>query len=388
MENRDTGASLRAYGSDPDAAHGLAPVLAICDEPAKWKANKSNQMYLAIRTALGKQPGGRLIAIGTRPDDPDHWFSRLLDGGPSIYAQNHYARDKHDKYSLAGIRQANPLWRWSKELRDVVLEEREQAKAMGGIHVSGWNALRINRGTPETEDVQPIVTLDSWRACETTEPPMPEGPVAVGFDLGGAASMTCACAYWPEPGLLMVRGAFPAEPDLQERGEIDGVGERYLQMERHGELRTYPGKVTAAGRFLQDFAEMIGGYELIGVAADVFRRTEAQQAIDEAGVAWDVDWRRVGRGSDGSFDVGAFQSEVLEARVRMRPSPMMTSAIRESRLTFDTNGNKALNKQRQRGRIDALQAAVIAAGIARRWRFPEKQRQLSASDLILHELYA
>ena len=43
---------------------------------------------------------------------------------------------------------------------------------------------------------------------------------------------------------------------------------------------------------------------------------------------------------------------------------LIASAIKESKVDRDPRGNPALDKHRQRGRIDALQAAVIAAGLA------------------------
>ena len=51
----------------------------------------SPQSMAAIRTSLGKIPNSRLVAIGTRPDAPDHEFQRLLDGG-ATYSQVHAAR--------------------------------------------------------------------------------------------------------------------------------------------------------------------------------------------------------------------------------------------------------------------------------------------------------
>ena len=41
--------------SDPRRAHGLAPVLILCDEPAQWDPNKAERMVAALRTAAGKQ---------------------------------------------------------------------------------------------------------------------------------------------------------------------------------------------------------------------------------------------------------------------------------------------------------------------------------------------
>ena len=92
IENRETGAMMRAIGSDPRRAHGLAPVLVITDEPAQWPVNDGQRMYTALMTALGKHQFSRLIAIGTRPDDSHHWFSRMLYGRRrATYAQVHAA---------------------------------------------------------------------------------------------------------------------------------------------------------------------------------------------------------------------------------------------------------------------------------------------------------
>ena len=40
------------------------------------------KMIAALRTGLGKTPGSRLIALGTRPADELHWFARLLESAP------------------------------------------------------------------------------------------------------------------------------------------------------------------------------------------------------------------------------------------------------------------------------------------------------------------
>ena len=128
LEDRKTGTGLRALGSDPKRAHGLAPLLAIADEPAMWPSNFGAKMYAALETALGKQPNGRLIAIGTRSDDADHWFSRLLKGGPGIYAQCHAAGDDADDFVWSSVQAANPALRHMPGLREAIRREREKAR--------------------------------------------------------------------------------------------------------------------------------------------------------------------------------------------------------------------------------------------------------------------
>ena len=62
--DRETGASVKALGSDPGRLHGLAPVLVLADEPAQWPRNARDRMLAALETSLGKHPGSRMIALG------------------------------------------------------------------------------------------------------------------------------------------------------------------------------------------------------------------------------------------------------------------------------------------------------------------------------------
>ena len=67
---------MKAIGSDPRWAHGLAPVLVLADEPAQWLESTSGKMLVALETAMGKIPGSRMIALGTQPALAGHWFAR------------------------------------------------------------------------------------------------------------------------------------------------------------------------------------------------------------------------------------------------------------------------------------------------------------------------
>ena len=61
-----------------------------------------------------------------------------------------------------------------------------------------------------------------------------------------------------------------------------------------------------------------------------------------------------------------FQREVVTRRLKHGPSAMLLSAITESKVDHDASGNPFLTKDKTgRGRIDCLQASVIAVGMAR-----------------------
>ena len=107
VEDKKTGATVRALGSDPKRAHGLAPSLLLLDEPAQWPNHTGDRMLAALRTSMGKQPGARLIALGTRPASSEHWFSKML-GGVSDYAQCHAAGENDPPFQRRTWAKANP----------------------------------------------------------------------------------------------------------------------------------------------------------------------------------------------------------------------------------------------------------------------------------------
>ena len=81
ITHRLSGATLKAIGSDPRRAHGLAPSLILADEPSQWEPGKSDRMLAGLQTSLGKAENSKLIALGTRPaSDSSHWFSKWLNG--------------------------------------------------------------------------------------------------------------------------------------------------------------------------------------------------------------------------------------------------------------------------------------------------------------------
>ena len=93
--------------------------------------------------------------------------------------------------------------------------------------------------------------------------------------------------------------------------------------------------------------------------------------MSDALLRWPLVWRGQGASAtaDGSADVRAFQRFVADRTITVVQGRMlMGSAISESAIRRDGSGNPALEKGRQRGRIDPLSAAVIACGLAERHR--------------------
>ena len=142
-----------------------------------------------------------------------------------------------------------------------------------------------------------------------------------------------------------------------ERSRADGLGDAYCRMQERGELTVWPGRVTPVAQFLGMCAERLADSRVVLAGAE--------DALTLAGVQWEVEWRGQGASAtaDGSHDVRAFQRLVLGGRLAVVESWLLRAAISESVIRRDGAGNPAIDKRRERGRIDALSAAVIAAGL-------------------------
>ena len=80
------------------------------DEPAQWEQSKSDKMLAALKTGLGKVPGSRMIAIGTKPANREHWFSKMLEPGGCAFSLCYAAGKDDDPFQWATILKANPSY--------------------------------------------------------------------------------------------------------------------------------------------------------------------------------------------------------------------------------------------------------------------------------------
>ena len=163
IEDRKTGARVRCIGSDPRRAHGLAPVLVLADEPAQWPPTTSEAMLSALSTAMGKQVAARLVSLGTRPADSQHWFSKMLAGGAD-YAQSHAARADDPKFQRRTWAKANPSLAAMPDLLAAIAREAGHARRDPSL-LASFEALRLNLGTSDVE-VSALLAASTWMGIE------------------------------------------------------------------------------------------------------------------------------------------------------------------------------------------------------------------------------
>ena len=360
--------TLDILSADASAGAASGFDLVIVDELGLLK-ERDRELLAGLKSSMGAR-NGRYLAITIHGDGPyvPEFVERSAD--PAVTVHLYQPEPDADAALEETWRAGNPGLGTIKPLQHM----RDRAR-ISATNPTDWAFFRAEEcNLPGNPGVEMICAPEEWRALLTVEPAPRSGPCVVGLDAGGSASMTAAAVVWPETGRMEVYGAFPVSEgfDLRDRGRADAVGRRYEALHGAGELWTYPGRrTTPVVPFMEDLRERIAGETVLHLGADRFRRAEVVDYMTDAGITWPVVWRGQGASAtaDGSADVRAFQRAVLDRWLRpVAPCAIMVHAIAESMIRRDGAGNPALDKARQAGRIDPLQAAVIAAGLAERER--------------------
>lgn len=359
------GARVDFLAADRATGHALGSDLVVIDEAGLLPEQNRGLWNAVLSSTSGR--AGRLVAISIRGDGPmfGELASRAHEEG--VYWIEYAAAPDAAYDDRQAWHDANPGL--ADGIKQIVYMERMAQRALSNPS-NGPHFAAYDLNLPQEPTRELILTLSEWKDALVDELPPREGACVIGLDLGGSASMTAAVVYWPASGRVESWGAFPAYPDLRRRGEVDGVGGLYVRMSKRGELLTYPGRVTPVHDFLDYLASQVDGEKVMALGCDRYRKQEMFQAMAEAGVAWPVVFRGQGAHAtaDGSADVRAFQSEVREHFLKPTRSLLLENAIASSSLAYDAAGNPKLDKAKSNGRIDALQAGVIACGLGRRLR--------------------
>ena len=356
----ESGAKLSVIAADARRAHGRPGlVIALLDEPAQWPVNVSDKLLAAITTSGGKQTGFKVIALGTRPSDPEHWFSRWLDGGCD-YAQVHSAGEDEVPFNARTWAKANPSMRYFPALRKAIKDDAKRAKEDSG-QLAAFKSLRLNLGVSEVDRAM-LLDAGVWASCMSDNPPERVGPAIWGVDLG-TSGMSAISAFWPLSGRLEAIAAFPEIPSLTERGRLDRVGNHtYQKLFAAGELLAAGMRIVDVPKLLQIALQRFGVPAV--VVADRWRAAELTQSLDAAGfpgaelVVRGMGWR------DGSADCRSFVSAAVSREIRTHKSALLTWGISGAVVMKDPAGNIKLQKTKHRD--DAAAAAILAVAEGRR----------------------
>lgn len=356
VEDRETGAQFRAREANARTLHGSAPALIVADEPAQWQHTQAGALYSAIRSRLGKLPGSRLFAIGTRSADAAHWFSRLLERSGVVYAADSDA----DPFDPATWEAANPSLPHLPELRRVYEREAAEAHADPSL-LPGFRALRCNMGAVDHE-VAVLIDAADWQRAEVDILPARCGPCIWGVDLAGGDAMTAAAAFWPASGRIEAVAAFPELPGLDERGRIDGAD--YGAMHTDGDLLVMGRRVVPVAELVREALRRFG--RPVKIVADYHHERELREALDAASFPPAVlVTASMGGLKDSPGRVRDFRRSVKGGKLWAQPRLLIRQSLANARTVSDSMGEERMVKGgvsgRRRTARDDVAVAIVAA---------------------------
>ncbi len=143
------------------------------------------------------------------------------------------------------------------------------------------------------------------------------------------------------------------------RGQSDGVGDRYVEMQSRGELSTLGDLTVPVAAWLGEVMRHVEGQPVAALTMDRYKQSELGEAIDRAGIRAPLIWRGFGW-KDGSEDVERLRRACFDGKVKASPSLLLRSAFADAVTLRDPANNLKLAKGRSTGRIDAAAATVLA----------------------------
>ena len=364
VDHRPSRASVEVIGSSPRRAMGLRPLLVLVDEPASWPRGSGDRLMAALRTSLGKQPGSRLVVLGTRSDDPEHWFERMLAESSSLIFASDPSADVTDPETWAP---ANPSLDHMESLRERIAYEAAQAKTSPSL-LSNFRALRLN-AAPEAHLVKwKLIEPEERRTVECSPDALPdrEGKPIWGVELGGSATSSAIAAMW-RTGRLEAFAAFPSRPNLSQRGRDDHVDDAYMRMSDEGSLIVVGGDVMDYAAVIR---EGLARYGRPGSIMCEHRSGWLGDALAAAGLEG-VPINEEGEIRDSHLIYFKTELRKEEGGIRCAPSLLLraaTSEVRMNRKSWKLVKGKLVKGKLIRPAWDEAAVAIIRAGSALHWQ--------------------
>lgn len=371
LDGDGKGSIYEALSADARRGHGLAPSLWVYDEFAQVR---TDELFDNLQTAQGKRKESLGIVISTQAATDQHPLSILIDDAakgedPTTYLQMTAAPEDCDPFDPDLWQAVNPAW-------GVFLDEKEfrsqadRAKRAPSFLPRFMN-LRLNM---RVESEARFLSATDWRACiaDIDLDSLKGQRCYLGLDLSSTVDLTALAAFFPDTGDLLAWFWKPKD-GLDEAERLDHVP--YKTWVRLGHIEATPGRAIDKGFVVCRLAEIASLYDVQGVAFDRWGMKEVERIMADEGVKLPMEaW---GQGfQDMAPALDAVEKLVLQGELRHPNNPVLNMCVANAVATLNPAGGRKLDKAKATGRIDGIQAAAMAIGLAA--RTPAKKRSIYA----------
>lgn len=368
------GSFYKAMSAEAGTKHGLNPSLVIFDELAQAK---NRELYDVLDTSMGARAEPLFVTISTQSNDPEHILSKLIDDGltagdPTICVHLYAVPDDcPDIFDPRVWKLANPAlgdFRSLDELRSLA----DKAQRMPAEEPKFRNLYLNQRFSAST----PLISRADWKACERPGALEPGEDIYLALDSASTTDLASLVAVSATDGDRVQAWFWKPELLVDEHSNRDfGHGNRrYQEWAKDGWLELTPGRSINPEFIAAKVGELNSRYRIRGLAYDRWRVADFLRHLDQAGIVAHADeegqglrlvpWGQGFR--DMAPAVDALELAVIEARLRHPGSPPLTWNIANAVVSTDPAGNRKLDKDKARFRIDGAQALAMVLGLKAR----------------------
>lgn len=373
------GSFYKAISAEAGGQHGLNPSFVIFDELAQAK---SRELYDVLDTSMGARTEPLFITISTQSNDPEHILSKLIDDGlsnadPSIlchlYAVPEETSDqdifKEEVWSLA-----NPALGDFRSLEDM-RTLAAKAQRMPAEEPKFRNLYLNQRVAPHSS----LISRAEWTECAGDATIADGEPVYLALDLASTddlAALVVGSANDP----TKVQAFFWKPADWLEehsRRDFGGGNRRYVEWAKTGHLSTTEGRSIDPAAIALQIAELCKRYRVLGLAYDRWRIETLRREIDRIELPTHMDGEKGdglrlvpwGQGfRDMAPAIEAFERAIFERKLVHPANPVLTWNLANAVAVTDPAGNRKLDKDKARFRIDGAVALTMLMGLKARDR--------------------
>ena len=382
MVARKTASVYRALSAESGTKHGYLPSVVIYDELAQAK---NRDLYDVLDTSFGARDEPLFVAISTQSNDPEHILSQLIDDGlsgadPSIVCHLHAADEDCDLGDKEQWKKANPALGTFRNYEDLATAVAK-AQRLPAEEPKVRNLFLNQRVAP----VSVLIARADWEACAGAVELEDGEDVYGGLDLSSTNDLT-ALALGSSKDPMRVQSTFwkPLQSLVQHSNRDFGSGNlRYVQWHKEGHLLTSPGRsidLEVVARYVAALAER---YNLKGLAYDRWRVDELLKEFDRIGLRAYKDASKNDEPVDGvglrlvpwgqGFQdmgpaVDALERAVDDKELIHSNNPVMNWNISNAVAVLDPAGNRKIDKQKVKFRVDGAVALAMMAGLRARDR--------------------
>jgi len=360
----------QAISAEAKGAHGGSPILAILDEAGQIKGPE-DAFVEAIETSQGAYEGkAMLFVISTQAATDNDLFSRWIDDAetskdPRIVSHVYSAPADCELLDRAAWAAANPALGIFRSVTDVDDMARKADRMPTAEASFRW--LFLNQ---RIDASAPFVAPSVWKACDAEVVESFDGlPVFGGLDLSEVSDLTSLVLMAPKDGIWQVKPTFWLPGDsLRERAKADRVP---YDVWHPKFLSTTPGPTVDYEFVAYHLRGLFDTMDIRKIAFDRWNWRHLKPWLQKVGFTEeqldgdDAVFEPFGQGyASMSPALRDLESLLLNQKLAHGGHPILTWCMMNATVKPDPSGNRKLDKQKSRGRIDGAVALTMATAMA------------------------